>query len=85
MATVLIPIPSRDFDPSEVTVSWSVLTALGNTVRFATPEGREAAGDTIMITGRGLDPWGFIPGLSRLIVVGRCCVRMPGRGRHTRG
>lgn len=27
MATVLIPIPDTDFDPTEVAVSWQVLTA----------------------------------------------------------
>ena len=40
MAKVLIPIPSRDFDPSEVAVSWSVLKRLGHSVTFATPDGR---------------------------------------------
>jgi hypothetical protein len=40
MANVLIPIPSRDFDPTEVAVSWSVLKRLGHSVTFATPDGR---------------------------------------------
>ena len=40
IATVLIPIPSRDFDPTEVAVSWRVLTAQGHRVVFATPDGR---------------------------------------------
>ncbi len=30
MAKVLIPIPSRDFDPTEVAISWSVLKQLGH-------------------------------------------------------
>ena len=30
MARVLIPIPRRDFDPTEVAVSWEVLTGLGH-------------------------------------------------------
>ena len=39
MGTVLIPAPSRDFDPTEVGVSWRVLTDLGHRVVFATPDG----------------------------------------------
>jgi putative intracellular protease/amidase len=71
MATVLIPIPSRDFDPTEVAVSWSVLRRLGHTVVFATPDGRPGQADDMMITGEGLDLWGFIPGLRRVTAIGR--------------
>jgi putative intracellular protease/amidase len=71
MATVLIPLPELDFDPTEVAVSWKVLTAHGHDVRFATPEARAARADELMLTGEGLDPWGFIPGLARLALVGR--------------
>jgi putative intracellular protease/amidase len=71
MASVLIPLPELDFDPTEVAVSWKVLTDLGHDVQFATPTGRVARGDELMVTGRGLDPWGFIPGLSRGVGVGR--------------
>jgi putative intracellular protease/amidase len=71
MATVLIPIPDLDFDPTEVAVSWQVLTAMGHAVVFSTESGRPAAADDIMVTGRGLDLWSRIPGLSRLVVVGR--------------
>ena len=53
MARVLIPIPARDFDPSEVAVSWSVLREAGHVVCFATPDGRRARGDALMMTGRG--------------------------------
>jgi putative intracellular protease/amidase len=70
MARVLIPIPARDFDPSEVAVSWSVLREAGHSVCFATPDGRPARGDALMMTGRGLDFWGFIPGLRRLPLLG---------------
>jgi putative intracellular protease/amidase len=70
MAHVLIPLPARDFDPSEVAVSWSVLREAGHSVCFATPDGRPAHGDALMITGRGLDFWGFIPGLRRLPLLG---------------
>ena len=67
---VLVPIPSRDFDPTEVAVSWKVLTDLGHAVVFATPNGRPGAADDIMVTGRGLDPWSPAPVLGRLKAVG---------------
>jgi putative intracellular protease/amidase len=71
MATVLIPIPDTDFDPTEVAVSWQVLAAHGHTVVFATESGRPAAADDIMLSGRGLDVWSRVPGLGRLAFVGR--------------
>jgi putative intracellular protease/amidase len=71
VATVLIPIPSKDFDPTEVAVSWKVLKRLGHSVVFATPAGREGSADDIMLTGEGLDLWGFLPGLRRLVAFGR--------------
>jgi putative intracellular protease/amidase len=71
MAVVLMPLPARDFDPSEVAVSWQVLTAAGHRVVFATPSGQPGEADDIMVTGRGLDPWGAVPGLNRVTVVGR--------------
>jgi len=71
VAKVLIPIPSRDFDPSEVAVSWSVLKRLGHTVVLATPDGRPGQADDMMLTGEGLDIWGFIPGLKHFPAIGR--------------
>jgi putative intracellular protease/amidase len=71
MARVLVPIPSRDFDPTEVAISWSVLKRLGHAVTFATPDGRPGAADEIMVTGEGLDPWAFVPGLRRVVAIGR--------------
>ncbi len=70
IAQVLIPIPAQDFDPSEVAVSWQVLTRLGHRVRFATPDGRPGAADQIMIDGIGLDPWSRVPGLRRFRLIG---------------
>ena len=70
MAAVIIPIPRRDFDPSEAAVSWKVLTGLGHTVAFATPDGGQAEADPMMLTGQGLDPWGFIPGVNRIKALG---------------
>jgi putative intracellular protease/amidase len=71
MATVLMPLPSCDFDPTEVAVTWKVLTEAGHTVTFATPTGQRGAGDDLMVSGRGLDPWGQIPLLRTVVVVGR--------------
>ena len=71
MSTVLIPIPDNDFDPTEVAVSWQVLTAAGHTVVFSTESGRPAAADDIMVSGRGLDVWSRVPGLGRFALIGR--------------
>lgn len=80
MSVVLIPLPDTDADPTEVAVSWQVLTGLGHRVRFATGSGSPARADELMVTGRGLDPWGFVPGLSALVGVGRV-LRADGRAR----
>ena len=58
MARVLFLLPALDFDPSEAAVSWQVLVNAGHVVRFATPDGRPAVADDMMLTGRGLDLWG---------------------------
>jgi putative intracellular protease/amidase len=71
MAEVVVPIPRRDFDPTEAAISWSVLKRLGHAVTFATPDGRPGRADDMMITGEGLDLWGFVPGLKRFTAVGR--------------
>ena len=70
MARVLIPLPARDFDPSEAAVSWQILSNAGHTVTFATPDGRPAAADDMMLSGEGLDFWGRIPLLRKLPLVG---------------
>jgi putative intracellular protease/amidase len=70
MARVLLPLPARDFDPSEAAVSWRVLVNAGHAVGFATPDGRPAVADDIMLTGRGLDLWGAIPHLRNWPLVG---------------
>jgi putative intracellular protease/amidase len=71
VAAVLIPIPDTDFDPTEVAVSWQVLTNTGHAVVFSTESGRPAAADDIMLTGRGLDLWSRLPVVGRLAAVGR--------------
>jgi putative intracellular protease/amidase len=70
MAHVLFLLPARDFDPSEAAVSWRVLVNAGHLVSFATPDGRPAVADDMMLTGKGLDPWGAIPLLRNLPLVG---------------
>ena len=71
MGTVLIPIPDRDFDPTEVAVSWQVLRTNGHRVVFATESGAPGIADDIMVTGRGLDFWSALPVLGAITVVGR--------------
>jgi putative intracellular protease/amidase len=70
MACILIPLPARDFDPSEAAVSWRVLTSAGHHVGFATPDGRPAAADDMILTGQGLDLWGTIPLLRKWPLIG---------------
>ncbi len=70
MGTVLIPIPDRDFDPTEVAVSWRVLTRDGHRVVFATESGAPGVADDIMVTGRGLDVWSALPVLGAVPLVG---------------
>jgi putative intracellular protease/amidase len=70
-ARILMPLPALDFDPTEAGVTWQVLRGRGHVFTLATPAGKPALPDDIMLTGVGLDPWGFIPGLRGLVVVGR--------------
>ena len=68
---VIIPLPDRDFDPTEVAVSWQVLTRQGIDVRFATPAGLCGEADDIMLSGEGLDPWARVPWLRSITLIGR--------------
>ncbi|MGD1256425.1 type 1 glutamine amidotransferase domain-containing protein [Mycobacterium seoulense] len=70
MGTVLVPIPDRDFDPTEVAVSWRVLTRNGHRVVFATQSGAPGVADEIMVSGRGLDVWSALPVLSAIPMIG---------------
>jgi putative intracellular protease/amidase len=70
VARVLIPLPARDFDPSEAAVSWQVLSNAGHILTFATPDGRPAIADEMMLTGQGLDLWGKIPLLRNWPLIG---------------
>ncbi|MGN6693960.1 MAG: type 1 glutamine amidotransferase domain-containing protein [Aquihabitans sp.] len=48
---VLIPLPDRDFDVTEVAVPWRLLTDAGHDVTFATRSGTVAAGDPRLVDG----------------------------------
>jgi len=52
--TVLIPLPSHDFDPTEAAVPWKMLSENGIKVVFATPSGSVAQCDDRMLKGTGL-------------------------------
>lgn len=67
---IIVPLPRRDFDPTEAAVSWRILESAGHELLFATPDGQIAAADPIMISGEGLDVWGFIPLLRKLPLIG---------------
>jgi protease I len=54
MALVLIPLPHRDFDPTEAGVSWRLVNQRGHRILFATPDGTLSCADPIMLTGKGL-------------------------------
>jgi protease I len=68
MAKILVPIPDRDFDPTEVAVPWKIWRDLGHRIVFATPQGRQAAADPRMVTGEGL---GVLAGVLRADANGR--------------
>ncbi|GGM74479.1 hypothetical protein GCM10012275_51480 [Longimycelium tulufanense] len=48
---VLIPLPDRDFDVTEVSVPWHVLTRTGHEVVFATERGTAASPDPLLVSG----------------------------------
>ena len=51
---VLIPLPSKGCDPSEVGIPWKLMTENGIDIVFATPNGEKATTDKIMLTGERL-------------------------------
>jgi putative intracellular protease/amidase len=70
VSIVIFPIPARDFDPTEIAVSWKILKRQGHRVIFATPDGSPGEADSIMVDGIGLDPWSRVPILRNLRVIG---------------
>lgn len=53
---ILMPLPSRDFDPSESAIPWQILLKAGRRIVFATPNGKRSQCDLRMLDGRGLGP-----------------------------
>jgi putative intracellular protease/amidase len=51
MARVIVPLPDRDFDVTEVAVPWKVLTRSGHDVIFATEKGATPAADPRLLDG----------------------------------
>ena len=68
--TIVMPLPNIDFDPTEVCVSWKIVRDAGHEIVFATETGKRPYCDPIMITGEGLDFWGFVPVLKKIKLVG---------------
>ncbi|MCB9590758.1 MAG: DJ-1/PfpI family protein [Polyangiaceae bacterium] len=48
---ILFPLPDRDFDVTEVSVPWKLLTEAGHQVVFATESGALPAADPLLLTG----------------------------------
>jgi putative intracellular protease/amidase len=48
---ILLPLPERDFDPTEVSVPWRTLKSAGHDVIFATESGSRGACDPLLLTG----------------------------------
>ena len=51
MKTILIPLPDKDFDLTEVAVPWKMLKEVGHKIVFATERGKVAQTDPLLITG----------------------------------
>ena len=51
MARVLVPLPDRDFDVTEVAVPWKLLTEAGHAVVFSTEKGGKPAADPRLLDG----------------------------------
>lgn len=51
MPRVIIPLPDRDFDVTEVSVPWRLLTRRDMDVVFATETGNTPAADPLLLTG----------------------------------
>jgi putative intracellular protease/amidase len=51
MKRVLVPLPDRDFDVTEVAVPWKLLRRAGHEVVFATENGAVPAGDPRLLSG----------------------------------
>lgn len=61
MARVVMPLATRDFDPTETSVPWDVFARAGVEVVFATEDGKIASCDPLMITGSIFGKLGATP------------------------
>jgi len=67
---IIIPLPNKGFDPSEVAIPWQLLRQYGFSVFFATPDGKAASADPMMLSGEGLDFWGWLPVIKKIRFIG---------------
>lgn len=51
---ILMPLPKVDFDPSETSIPWKILTELGHEFVFATNDGEKGQADQRMLDGNKL-------------------------------
>jgi putative intracellular protease/amidase len=51
VSTIVIPLPDRDFDVTEVSVPWRVLRDAGHRVVFSTERGATPAADPLLLSG----------------------------------
>ena len=51
MKSILIPLPTYGFDPTEAAIPWKLLTEKNIEVVFITPNGRKASADSLMLSG----------------------------------
>ncbi|HEY4219970.1 MAG TPA: type 1 glutamine amidotransferase domain-containing protein, partial [Myxococcota bacterium] len=58
---VLLPLPDRDFDPTEVSVPWRALKSAGHAVVFATATALVPTCDPRMLTGVVFGALGALP------------------------
>jgi putative intracellular protease/amidase len=63
---ILVPLPDRDFDPTEIAVPWKLLTEAGHEVVFATETGSAGAADPRVVRGVIFGQLGAAPEAVRL-------------------
>lgn len=51
MSRILVPLPDCDFDTTEVSVPWKILSAMGHEIVFATEHGEKPACDPLLLKG----------------------------------
>jgi putative intracellular protease/amidase len=51
MSRILVPLPDQDFDATEVSVPWKILSTMGHEIFFATENGARPACDPLLLRG----------------------------------